>query len=780
MIVRFIFFLLFTGTLWSKTFTVSGHVADATTKETIIGVNVLVQDENNGAATDNEGFFRITGLAPGHYMLRLTHIAYEMKVVEVTVSDRSLMLEDLLMKPKAVEMREVVVRGTRSEVADIEMEISHREITPQTIRAIPSSYDDLFRAIKFLPGVEGVDPISPLYAVRGGDPGENMILLDGVTIYNPYHCVSSSSLFNLYAVKNVEMMVGGFGAEYGGRNSSVMYITTREGSSEGLHGEVEPGLMSSKAVLDFPVGRNATMMVSGRFYYDLVNQYLMYSPSYFYDFNAAIAWKINSRNRLSLRYLHSKDYMDLSMNRFMGYFDATLDMDVFENYHLTYNNRWRNQAVTAILKSVLSPSIYLKTQVSGSFFSAVNRFLMDFEYADDDSGDRFKLFYQTDIDNRIRDVSGRMTLNITLHPTNTIHVGGELNAYYFSNDFLINQFSEGAAVREPRLFAFFAEDKVTLGPIMLRAGLRLSHFGSEGRWRREPRLNAALRLPWGMTLKGAWGEYTQYIISINSQEYELSQFLDYYYPLTEQEPSESRHAIVGLEKRIRDRLLLSIDAYHKDISRTYTFDYNLSESEAFRFTDKLVAGTGESYGVEILAKGTWNRFSGWLSYGISRSTRSYPHIMDGESFLYDYDRTHAFKVVIHHQVHPSLSYSGTLRMLSGVPKTMETAIKSYYYYDPVTNAISSYPTYVSNRKNNVRFPMFIRLDLGLKKRIRKGFGAELARFFGADESYLNVAFSNLLFFHRNVMFYLHMGEDKPYGLGTNYFPMVNVGYTIKF
>ena len=137
--------------------------------------------------------------------------------------------------------------------------------------------------------------------------------------------------------------------------------------------------------------------------------------------------------------------------------------------------------------------------------------------------------------------------------------------------------------------------------------------------------------------------------------------------------------------------------------------------------------------------------------------------------------------MINHQIHPSLSYSGTLRILSGVPKTLGTSVKSYYYYDPLENEYATLRTYTTERKNNIRLPLFIKLDLGIKKRIRKGFAAELANFLGAEESYLNINLGNILFlFHRNVWFYIETGEEKLYAVGTNYFPEFSMGYTIKF
>jgi len=763
----------------AQTFTVSGYVIDGQTEETLIGANVQVKGQLRGAATDGNGYFRIVGLSPGKTILIFSYIGYETKELMVQLTE-SKILSDTPLTPKPVELKSVVIRAKRSEVADTEIESSHRVMLPRAIQRIPTSRGDIFRAIKFLPGVEGVDPISPLFSVRGSDPGENLILLDGVPIYNPYHCITSASLFNIYAMKNVEMLLGGWGAEYGGRNASILYITTREGNSQKLHGEIAPGLSSTRMVFDFPVGENATMMISGRAYYDLISRFLLYSPSYLFDGNISLNWKLHPRHRLSLRYFHSKDMMDFQFSHFMSYFSKTFDTDIFDQYDINYQNRWQNQAATLILKSIISPSTYLKAQVSGSFFSAKNYSLLHFEYEDKDEDEKYKLYYQTDIRNHIRDIGGKITLTTRWPGATTLTVGGEFNQYHFRNDIQINLLGQGKTTREPDLLAGFIEEKIPIQNVSFRAGLRMSRFSFTREWKPEPRINLVCSLPGAWTLRSAWGRFYQYIISINSQEYEISQFLDYYYPLETRRPSQSEHTIIGLDKAFNSHLTLSTDFYYKDLARVYAFDYNISDLEAYQFSDKVIGGSGSAYGGEVQLKGSWQKFSGWISYGYSQSKRSYPHIMDGQSFLFDYDRTHAFKLMISHQMHPHLAYNATLRILSGVPISLERSTKSYFYYEPVQNEISSYPIYVTPAKNNARLPLFVRLDLGIKKRIRKGFGADLAKYLGADASYLSVTLGNLLFIHRNVMLYLPTGQKEMYGMGTNYIPEFNAGYTIRF
>ncbi len=774
-----LFVLFISNPLWAGKLTVSGYVINSTTGETIIGVNVVVQGTNRGAASDGNGFFVIPGLEPGAYTLDFMHITFEKKSLPVKLIDKGIILHEVALKPKVIELQDVSIVAEKSELADLKIETGHRAITAEAIRRIPTSRNDVFRAIKYLPGIEGIDPLSPLYVVRGSDTGENLILLDGVPIYNPYHFVSASGLFNVYAIKNVELMVGGFGAEYGGRNSSVLYITTREGNNQKLHGEISPSTEYTNAVVDFPIGKNATMMLSGRWHYDLFSRFLFDMPSYFYDMNATLTWKLGARNRLTLRYFHSHDYVDFKSESYFNYLGTTFDTDLFDNYDFNYTTKWRNQAASVLLKTILSPKIYWQTQVSYSAFTANNLSLIDYEYTPDDDR-KIQLYMETNIRGKIHDLGLKSKLDMNIWSWNELKLGVEWNRYHFENDVLLNGYSEGKILHKPDLVAGFLEDKISVGFLSVRPGVRISRFSSQQKWNREYRINAAYQLAHNVKLKAAHGEYLQYIVSINTQEYELSQFLDTYYPLEHHLPSASRQSILGIEADVTPGIQLSLDFYYKDILRTYAYDYNASQLEATSFFEKLRQGRGESYGLELLAKGYWGKISGWISYGWSKSTRQFPHIMNGKLHLFDYDRPHSFKAVINHQVNPALEFSGSLRILSGMPRTLETSYASYYYYDPVTNQIGEWPHVVTPVKNNIRMPYYLRLDLGMKKQLRKGFGADLARYLGADRAFLNVTFGNLLFaVQRNVWFYIHY-EDELYGVGTNYIPEFSVGYSIQF
>jgi hypothetical protein len=153
--------------------------------------------------------------------------------------------------------------------------------------------------------------------------------------------------------------------------------------------------------------------------------------------------------------------------------------------------------------------------------------------------------------------------------------------------------------------------------------------------------------------------------------------------------------------------------------------------------------------------------------------------MNGREYVFDYNRTHSLNALINFQATPKLSYSSTLRAMSGNPATLESTLQNYFTYDPLEHVISSYPLFMSNLKNNARLPMILELDIGAKKELRRGFGADLSDFLKADRSYLNVTVGNLLFFHRNVLWYFPIGQEKYIPVSINYIPYVNIGYIVK-
>lgn len=762
--------------VFGQRFTISGVISDAQTGETLVGASVLLKDkELKGTTSNGNGFFTLAGILATKAEFVVSFVGYESQLSSVDFTDNNKVFIEIKLHPSKVLLSEInVVEEGLDKLGDREIEISRHSLTPKVIQSIPTARNDVFKAIRYLPGIEPTEPMSPLVSVRGSDPGENLIMLDGVTIYNPYHFISSSGIFNMQTIKNVELLIGGFGAEYGGRNSSVMNISTKDGDNSALHGEIQPTTSESKIFMEFPIGKKSTMMVAGRLNYDIMGNVMLDSRNYFYDMNLSYTYRLNPRNTFSFKYFGSGDRTKLSFNTLYRYLGNSIGMsDLFNDMNIEWRNRWDNYIVTGIWKSVLAPDFFMRAQVYGSLHNADNFSALDFniEGMGFNSSTQFK--------SKVRDWSAKLSFDYKPLYWNELNFGAEFSTYYFYNGSAVNNVDAGSSDRSPYLAVVYVEDKLKLGTMQFRPGVRVTYYNNQD-LSIEPRLNLTINLPKNVKVQAAWGKYAQYIVSMNTQEFEFNQLLDYYYPLINREPGLSYHYIIGAEKKIMNDQTFSVDLYYKDIARTYTFDLLQSQYETFALSEKVIEGRGRSYGVELLWKGSYKLFSGWLGYTYSRSTRSFPHILNGQEYNYDYERRHSIKAAINFQATPRIAYSASFIAQSGVPRSMETTYQTHYIYDPLTGEMLHSLQYVNGLKNNVRMPWLFYLDLGLQKRLVSGFGRDIAEFFGANESYLTVNVYNVLFFRRNILYYYPMGFDLFFPVSDNYLPVVSAGYTIKF
>ncbi len=756
--------------------TVSGYVADAETGETIIGVNIMVEGTTRGTTTDIRGFFVITQMPPGTVTLRFSHIAYQDLHLAVVLDTDNLFLETVTMTPGIVEGEAIEVTAYRGEIIQQDMDISSFEISPRVLKEVPQFGKDVFRMIKYSPSVTISDPLSPLYYVRGSDPGENLVQLDGMTIYNPQHVLSMQAIFNPYAIKNIEMLVGGFDAQYGGRNASILYITSREGHQDSVQGEFKPSTSGIEGAVEFPVRFGGTAMISGRIMTSQSIRILMGMPNLMADFNGAYQTTIG-RTRLRFSGFYARDFMDYDWSRFGHYFAQ----EFLRDYRFGYLTNTANTAVGIQTRSVVTPDLVLESHVYYSGFTVNNTNFLEFNFQDTtyEGNVDVRLNYETRVINEISDLTTKASLSYFTVLGQTLQLGFEQNALTFYNDAGMYSLPSFSAERKSTLQAYYLQDKIEIGSLLVKVGLRNSRSSTKNDWNSEPRASLALKFGRN-TLKAAWGYYYQHLTTMNTQDAEISQYLDYYYPLWNTKPLLSIHHILGIEGQITDLLDYSVTAYYKALENLYRLDYLTTIASLFSFDAILEEGYGEAYGLEFLLRGEAGRLSGWIGYSWSRSIRSYPSIQNGEPYLYDGDQTHNLKSVLLYNLTQDITASTTFQVTSGFPKTWETGLVSFYNYDPVDNTYGLFPAYITPVKNNVRFPPRISWEIGWKKRLRGGFGYQLAEYLGTNEAYLTMSIQNLLFLRRNPYMYTYFPGYGYYGFGMEFLPSVSFGYSIKF
>lgn len=748
-------------------YNISGKVINKETGETIIGVNVIDAKSGLGAATDNAGFFIIRNLKPGEHQLIFSHISFQQLSRTVEVAERDLYLERIELSPKTIENEAIEVFGKRKSIIDEELDVASFEANPEILLNAPQLNKDVFQLMQYSPSVSISDPFSPLFHVRGSDPGENLVQLDGMTIYNPQHFMASEAIFNPYAIKNIEMLVGGFGAEHGGRNASILNILTREGNQNQVQGEFKPSTSGISGAIEFPIKDNSTAMLSCRVKSSIFSYVFMDSPNLMSDLIGKYNTKIGN-TRLSLTGFYGQDYQNFDVSAFTMFFP---ELDSFEEGFIANT---KNYALGVKSNSVLLPNLLLNNHVYFSGSSIDNETYFKFEDSDSLKELETELNYSAFIKNRVSDMTFKSNLTYYAFWNQTLKLGFEINSLDFLNQ--VGEHSIHKETQKTNIQSMFLQDRIELGNFSLKMGLRNSKLHNDNKWRLEPRISAAYKTNI-TTFKVNWGRYNQYLTTLDNRSDEFVRTLQYFQSLNNYKPVASEKISIGLDSYINSDLSLSLTAYYKDLFRLYNICYNSAGIGA------IEKGSGHAYGIEALLRGRYEKLSGWIAYSYSRGFRSYPSYKNGKEYPYDGDQPHNFKAMLLYKLTNDITTSTTIRISSGYPKTWETGKYSQFNYDPINNDIGSYPRDITPMKNNVRYPPRITIDLGWKKKLRSGFGHYLAEYLGADDSYYTVSITNIMFLRRNPYYYIYMGpEFGYYGLDPFMFPMplAKAGYVIKF
>ena len=354
--------------------TISGFIEDSVTKETLVGATVKVSGTNRGGFTNKSGYFSISKIPAGTYTLTVTSVGYVRREYVVTLARGEARKVRIPMRQSKSTSKEVQVTADRDE-GKRQVSISQVNIPMEQLSQIRIGGEaDIFRALQMLPGVLSSSQISSGLFIRGGSPDQNLVLLDGMTVYNPTHLFGFISAFNNDAVKDVDLLKGGFPAEFGGRMSAVLNITQKDGNRDKFEGLVGLGILSSRASLQGPLG-NGSFFLGGRAtYLDLILNVIPEDPESpfpnfnFYDVNAKITQNLSEDDKLSISGFLTRDALS------------------FTQPGLLFNVGIGNRATSARWSHVYSPDLFSNVTVSASRYD--NGFAGNnagFEFAIDNS-----------------------------------------------------------------------------------------------------------------------------------------------------------------------------------------------------------------------------------------------------------------------------------------------------------------------------------------------------------------------------------------------------------
>ena len=709
--------------LHAQKYTISGYIRDAASGEPLISANLYDQHSGAGAVTNTYGFYSLT-LPADSVKLSFSYIGYD------TERHSFLLHEDTTLNitlSGAVLLEQVEVVDTKGGGRIEERtQMSQIDIPVEQIKRVPALLGevDVLKALQLLPGVQsGGEGQNGLY-VRGGSPDQNLVLLDGVPVYNVSHLLGIFSVFNADAIKNVTLTKGGYPARYGGRLSSVLEINMKEGNLQEFHGEGAIGLISSKLALEGPIVKDKTsFLVSGRrTYADLIFGPIIRASQapgsdlkvrlFFYDVNAKLQHKINENHRLYLSGYLGSDVFGNKYSEDGFSFDGGID--------------WGNAISALRWNWQLNNKLFANTTLTYS------RYRIDILAAFEDSYEGMKEAYSAKYFSGIKDLAARVDFDYIPNPRHYVRFGAsainhtyEPGALALKAEFDEEKFdtlvgSQNAFSNE---LALYLEDDMQFGALKANLGVHLSGFSVDGEFYTsvQPRLGLRYLLSNKLALKGSFATMAQYINLLTSESFSLP--TDLWVPSTARiKPQQSWQAALGAARTFGDAYEISLEGYYKQMHNVLSY----KEGASFLFglendwQDKVTQGDGESYGLEVFIQKKKGRLSGWLGYTLSWNWREFEEINGGKRFPFRYDRRHDISLVLNYDVDERVSFSAAWVYGTGNAVSLPTYRYPYEVY--------SYPPYLDysevetgGEKNAFRMTDYHRLDISMeikKKRPR--------------------------------------------------------------
>ncbi|WP_026953136.1 TonB-dependent receptor [Algoriphagus mannitolivorans] len=745
--------------LFGQKVTVSGTVKDNSSGETLIGVNIFDPTNQKGAVTNNYGFFSYT-TSDHRISLVFSYVGYEPKILELSLAKDSLI--HVSLTPSGL-LDEITVETDRNDPIQETTQLGSINVPIRDIKNLPALMGevDIFKVIQLLPGVQsGSEGSSGLY-IRGGSPDQNLILLDGVPVYNASHLFGFFSVFNEGAINNVELIKGGFPARYGGRLSSVLNISMKEGNVKEMKGEGSLGLISSKFTLEGPIRKDKTsFLISGRrTYLDLLARPLIRKSSggrddvgyFFYDLNAKVNHTLDSRNRLYLSYYGGND---TGYSKYKGgYGWGNSDVNNQEENGVG----WGNKIAAIRWNHLISQKLF--ANFTGTFTQYKFRFFSDYErYYTPVGGTPQQEFYSSDYHSGIRDFALKADFDFIPNPQHYIRWGGMWINHLFTPGVFVSRENESPETREggapskSQEFSGYVEDDFSLGKrLKVNMGLHFSGFiaNTKSYTSLQPRFSARYLIEPTSSLKASYVQMAQFVHLLSNAGLGLP--TDLWVPATDRiGPQESWQAALGYSKKLKGSLEFSVEAYFKRMQGVIEYEDGASFlNTSDDWQSKVTSGQGRSYGLELLLQKRVGKTTGWIGYTWSKTERQFENLNFGRWFPSRYDRRHDISIAAVHKISDKIDVSGTWVFGTGNFITIPTQRYQHFnsvFQDGNVRYGGLYVDHFSSR-NNYQMKSYHRMDLGVNFHKEKKWGTRT----------WNVSIYNV--YSRQNPFYMDIGYD---------------------
>jgi hypothetical protein len=695
-------------------YTISGYVKDKKNGESLTGVNVYVKETMKGASTNEFGFYSFT-IPEGKYTLVASFLGYQ-NFEQPILLHQNLRIN---IEMSATEiMTQVVEISSERKDKNIESTNMGTVTLPiEQIKSVPALLGevDIFRTLQLLPGVLNAGEGNSGFYVRGGGPDQNLVLLDQAVVYNPGHLFGFFSVFNSDVIKNVNLIKGGMPANYGGRLSSVVDVSMKEGNMKRYNVEGGIGIISSRLTVQGPFKKDkCSFIVSGRrTYIDIIskpvlkkirNGELAGNSYYFYDINAKFNYIFSDKDRLYIS----------------GYFGR--DVFTFRDQTFNIDIPWGNATATIRWNHLFSNKLFMNV------IALYNDY--NFSVASSFQDIRFNLY------SGIRDIGSKIDIDYFPNANHAIKFGGEHTWHTFipytfsgtsggedliSLDKINRKYGHESAL-------YVLDDFVVTEWLKMNIGLRGSMFNNVGPQHKylfdemnrpldtlyygksehiktylgiEPRLSLRFALNESSSVKTSFCYNSQYIHLVSSSTTTLP--TDLWVPSTPiVKPQRGYQVAAGYFRNFKENMFeTSVELYFKKMNNQIEFGPSYVPELGADLEDSFVFGDAISYGAEFFIKKAFGKWNGWVGYTLSRTQRQFPDIDNGKTFPAKYDRRHDAKVVLMYETNKRWNVSATFVYGTGIATTVP--IGRYFIEGQIVNQYG--------QRNSYRLKPYHRADI---------------------------------------------------------------------
>lgn len=774
-----LFFVFGLACAVSAQHTVNGVVVNEE-NEPLWGANVLLPDLNRGVSSDTDGKFAISDLPKGEIRFVISYLGYEtvdtLLTIPLTVEIQiQLRQSDAYLEQVALQAR--AVDSDMSRQAPLSTTYISRLRIEQSQRMLGEP--DLARLVQMIPGVKAESDYSGGFHVRGGRNDQNLILLDGMPVYNPWHMFGLFSALNADVVTGVEFNKGVFPARFGGRLSSVLNVNMADGDNVNFFDQLNIGLLSSTLSLGGKIGSRSSIYMAARRTYidpflslidnherktDLSTGTLDQTTRYhFWDTNAKFRHRFRDNLQLDVNFFYSTDKFSWNVDEAL--FRENEATNTFESRESDSESvtriGWDNIAASAMLKGESGPvnwaaQLYTtyfnseNTDVSSQFFDGlfrrvtgtVNNIVIRTEIREE--------MYELDkeFSQEILDFGGKLSLESRLNENLLLNTGGEVVFHQFSKSSRLYEHLDRFEITEtsgmppdiritdrlidrlldesisPRVLAGFAGLELSVGAFRVYPGLRYEHYRNDETNYQTllPRINLGYELGMNWYFNAGYGRFRQYFQSIG---FDIFRFPveSWIWPDENVRPVDADTWTLGLQRSLGLLGFLTVEAYHRKFHNLSDID-PIESFKAMRATgsmvpayrDITVRGEGEAYGIETALDLRTDIWSLHLSYSLSTVRNRFNEINNGDWFPSRFDSPH--DVTVNATWNFSREWQTGLHFVYKTGQPVSMAFTGYDREDDpfgIGQQIDS-PPFIWAGRNNYRLPDYHRLDLFISRR----------------------------------------------------------------